>query len=161
MSVIEEEVSSTLMAAISASTMTTWNDVQEATTGNNDLQLLMEMIEEGFPKSATEMLHQSDNTFGPPMVLLHCHIPPPLRKACLTALQAALHGTSAMIARAEQSIFWPGITAAINQTRDSCSHSMRMSPSQAKLPPTRPVLSPLSRGSTFVRTTLVTLVTDT
>ena len=68
-------------------------------------------------------------------------IPPSLRNACLTALHAAHQGTSAMTARAEAAIFWPGITADIHQTRSSCSTCNRMAPSQAALPPTQPTPS--------------------
>lgn len=64
-----------------------------------------------------------------------------LRKACLTALHAAHQGTSAMTARAETSIFWPGITADIHQLRSSCTTCNRMAPSQAALPPTPPTPS--------------------
>ena len=68
-------------------------------------------------------------------------IPQPLRDACLLALHAAHQGTSAMIAKAEQSIFWPGITRCITDTRAQCRLCNQMAPSQAKLPPTPPVLS--------------------
>ena len=68
-------------------------------------------------------------------------IPQPLRDACLLALHAAHQGTSAMIAKAEQSIFWPGITRCITNTRAQCRLCNQMAPSQAKLPPTPPVLS--------------------
>ena len=40
-----------------------------------------------------------------------------------------------MIARAEFSIFWPGITADISSTRDNCYHCNRMALSQPNAPP--------------------------
>lgn len=148
---VEQEVTCTLIAAITASAITTWSAVQEATTEDPDLQQLMELIEDGFPRLAKHMpanihhYHQirqhlmiSDGVIAYKGRLV---IPPPLRKACLTALHAAHHGTSAMIAKAEQSIFWPGITKDIGTTRDSCGSCNRMSPSQAKLPPTEPILA--------------------
>ena len=45
-----------------------------------------------------------------------------------------------MTARAEASIFWPGITNDIQATRANCLHCNRMAPSQAALPPTPPTL---------------------
>ncbi len=68
-------------------------------------------------------------------------IPPSLRNACLTALHAAHQSTSAITARAEAAIFWPGITSDIHQTRSSCSTCYRMASSQAALPPTQPTPS--------------------
>ena len=67
-------------------------------------------------------------------------IPPSLQSSCLSALHAAHQGTSTMTAKAEASIFWPGITNNIQTTRVNCSHCNRMTPSQAALPPTPPVL---------------------
>ncbi len=46
-----------------------------------------------------------------------------------------------MLARAESSVFWPGITPAIHATRQHCSHCNRMAPSQPSAPPTPPVPS--------------------
>ena len=67
-------------------------------------------------------------------------IPPPLRPICLSALHAAHQGTSAIIAKAETSIFWPGITEDIRTTRANCLHCNRMALSQAALPPILPTL---------------------
>lgn len=124
---MDESINVTLISAITASALTTCTDVQESTTANPDLQLLMELIEEGFPKKAKDMpanLYQyhhirhhlmvSDGVVTYKGRLI---IPPPLRKACLTALHAAHHGTSAMVAKAEQSIFRPGITKEKSATQ--------------------------------------------
>ena len=46
-----------------------------------------------------------------------------------------------MLARAESSVFWPGITPAIHATRQNCSHCNRMAQSQPSAPPTPPVPS--------------------
>ena len=45
-----------------------------------------------------------------------------------------------MTAKAESSIFWPGITNDIQATRTNCQHCNRMAPSQAPLPPMPPIL---------------------
>ena len=45
-----------------------------------------------------------------------------------------------MTARAEASVFWPGITIAIINFRASCDHCNRMAPSQPNAPPTPSVL---------------------
>lgn len=41
-----------------------------------------------------------------------------------------------MTTRAESSVFWPGITPAIVQTRNRCNHCNRITPSQPHAPPT-------------------------
>ena len=68
-------------------------------------------------------------------------IPPKLRQEVLNSLHAAHQGVTAMQARAESSIFWPGITADILSMRSNCSHCNRMAPSQPSAPPT-PAISP-------------------
>ena len=45
-----------------------------------------------------------------------------------------------MQARADASVFWPGIAADISLHRESCTTCNTMSPSQASLPPTPPTL---------------------
>ena len=68
-------------------------------------------------------------------------IPTSLRVSCLTALHAAHHGPSSMIARAVSFIFWPGITNDIHATRAKCNCCNRMAPPQAAMPPTQTILS--------------------
>ena len=66
-------------------------------------------------------------------------IPPKLRKRALKTLHAAHQGVTKMSARAESSIFWPGITKDIRETRLGCSSCDRWAPSQQNLPPVEPV----------------------
>ena len=44
-----------------------------------------------------------------------------------------------MTARAESSVFWPGMSADISATRNNCEHCHRMAPSQPAAPPTPPI----------------------
>lgn len=46
-----------------------------------------------------------------------------------------------MTARAESSVFWPGITPAINDLRNKCNHCNRIAPSNPSAPPT-PLIEP-------------------
>lgn len=62
-------------------------------------------------------------------------IPPRLRPEVTKTLHAAHQGVQAMLSRAKSSVFWPGITAAINEVRANCGPCNRMAPSQANLPP--------------------------
>ena len=63
-------------------------------------------------------------------------IPPSLREECLIALHAAHGGCTSMLSRAECSIFWPGITPAIQRMRERCAPCNRTAPSQPSAPPT-------------------------
>ncbi len=69
-------------------------------------------------------------------------IPPSLRQDCIQALHAAHQGVSRMTARAETSIFWPGITNAIAHVRAQCDDCNRNAPSQPSAPPA-PRVEPL------------------
>jgi len=63
-------------------------------------------------------------------------IPPSLRDEVLAALHAAHQGVTSMTARAESSIFWPGIAPAIAALRAGCYRCNRMAPSNPSAPPT-------------------------
>ena len=112
--------------------------------------LLLSTIENGIPEQKHHMpptikeYHQyRKNLYSVDGVIIYKDrivIPPSLRPSCLASLHAAHQGTSAMISRAETSIFWPGITNDIQITRANCTQCNRMAPSQAALPPTPPIL---------------------
>ena len=67
-------------------------------------------------------------------------VPQSLRTRVLEALHSAHQGTSSMIARAESSVFWPGITSDIKRIRASCQQCNRNAPSQPDAPPTPPTI---------------------
>ncbi len=81
-------------------------------------------------------------------------IPASLRGDCLQYLHSAHQGTTMMQSKANAFVFWPGIAADIANHRASCN---TMSPSQASMPPTPPVLP--SRA--FARTIFITRATLT
>ena len=54
-------------------------------------------------------------------------------------LHSAHQGVTSMTARAETTVFWPGITSTIMSTRKNCNHCNRMAPSQPSVPPYPPV----------------------
>ena len=67
-------------------------------------------------------------------------IPLSLHQDIRSTFHSAHQGTTSMRARAESSIFWPGITSTINATRANCEHCNRMAPSQPSAPPTPTIL---------------------
>merc|ERR1739842_48000 len=67
-------------------------------------------------------------------------VPLSLRTNVLSTLHSAHQGTSTMTARAESSVFWPGITKDIQNIRDRCNQCHRNAPSNPSAPPTPPKL---------------------
>ena len=124
----------------------TWDRVREATSSDGDMCTLEEMATDGIPDSKSEMpetirdFHQYREyitaTDGVVLYKDRVVIPPSLRSEVLSALHAAHQGVSMMTARAESSVFWPGMSADISATRRNCEHCHRMAPSQPGAPPT-------------------------
>ena len=108
------------------------------------MHLLTELIEDGIPKTRSEMplsirqfhqyRHELSTTDGIAIYKDRIIIPPALRHAVLAALHAAHQGVSMMTARVETSIFWPGITEDIANVRNACEHCHHMAPVPASLP---------------------------
>ena len=67
-------------------------------------------------------------------------IPQGLRKDVLVVLHSAHQGVTGMNLRAEQSVYWPGITKDITAVRDQCFTCHKNATSQANLPPVDPVI---------------------
>ena len=144
-----------------------WNRVRLETSSDNDLHMLTEIIESGFPTSQHDLpkpiqeyfpFRRDLTTFdGVVLYKNRVVVPPSLRNDVLLALHAAHQGVSAMTSRAESSIFWPGITASILRMRETCNHCNRNAPSNPSAPPT-----PLKRPEyPFQQITSVTKVVIT
>ena len=128
----------------------TWDRVRIATASDSNMNSLREAIECGMPDFRHELpapireYHQyKDELHTIDGVILYkgrIVVPPSLRDEVLSALHAAHQGVSSMISRAEVSVFWPGITSAIQQ-RVTCNQCNRMAPSQPSAPP-MPLISP-------------------
>ena len=128
-----------------------WDEVRLATTSDHEMQQLVNVIDGGWqsekmklPPSLQVYHHIRDHLTTIDGVVLYKDrivIPKSLRPSILLALHAAHQGTTSMTARAEASIFWPGITNDIVSTRNNCEDCDRMAPSQPNPPPT-PLLYP-------------------
>lgn len=127
----------------------TWDRVREETTSDPNLFELLETIEDGMPDS--KMLlpptlreyfpfrEQLSTTDGVVMYRDRVVVPPSLRDEVLSALHAAHQGVTSMTARANMSVFWPGISIHIARMRERCEDCNRMAPSHPSAPPTTPV----------------------
>lgn len=147
---MENQLHESLTCALHSTHIVDSEQVQIATSSDENM-LLLSTIEDGFPEFKHQLpptireYHQfRKHLYSSDGVIIYKDrivIPPSLRLTCLSALQAAHQGTSAMTAKTEASIFWPGITNDIQATRAGCSHCNRMVPSQAALPPAPSTLS--------------------
>lgn len=143
----DSQTTDSICGALLSTGITSWSAVQQAMQHDHDLLLLIDTIQSGFP-TLQETPAEIRGYHSIQSHLMVCDgvatykgrtiIPTCLRKACLSALHAAHQGTAAMIARADISIYWPGITRDIADTRASCAQCHTMAPSQASLPPVTP-----------------------
>ena len=145
---LDSQLASSATSALQTMAVT-WDRVRLATTGDQDMATLLHIIESGFPQFRHELpaalreYHQfRDHLYTVDGVILYKHrivIPPSLRQHILTVLHSAHQGVTSMTARAESTVFWPGITPAITSLRANCGHCNRMAPSQPSAPPYPPV----------------------
>ena len=128
----------------------TWDDVRLATTSDQLMSHLLEVIEDGFPESRNNLqpelkqyyqFKEGLSTFDG-VVLYHDRVvvPPSLRSKVLAGLHSAHQSVSQMCSRAESSVFWPGMNPAITELRAQCVACNRIAPSQPNAPPTPPIL---------------------
>ena len=68
-------------------------------------------------------------------------VPEMFRKEVIEGLHAAHQGAGGMVARARDTLFWPGIYTDLEAVRARCGECNVKQPSQAALPP-RPLASP-------------------
>ena len=140
----------TKLATLDSLRAVTWDRVREATASDEAAHTLTRLIEDGFPPSRDKIpadlrayYQLRDDLSASDGVALYKDrviIPPSLRQEVLAALHSAHQGVSMMTARAEASVFWPGITADIHTVRNNCEHCHRMAPSQPSAPPVPPIM---------------------
>ncbi|CAE1174081.1 unnamed protein product [Acanthosepion pharaonis] len=129
---IEEYVIAAATTSLNALNLksVTWDRVSTATASDEDMLVLTELIESGMPEFRHEMPNSIREYFqfrddlstidGLIVYKDRIVIAPSLRDEVLCALHSAHQGVTSMIARAESSVFWAGITPAIAALRASC-----------------------------------------
>jgi hypothetical protein len=145
---MEEAIMLAAASSLQSFQSVTWNSVREATTSDPIMQILLTTIEQGFPYHKHELPQQIQDywqfrdslsaTDGVVTFKDRIVIPPSLRPDILEALHSAHQGVTAMSARADISVFWPGITKQISLLRARCNDCNIMAPSQPRAPPTPP-----------------------
>ena len=126
------------------SDIVTIDDINREAQIDNNYKALIKTIAEGFPNSrqktepflreyweVRDRLFVIDNA-----VYMDKRIVVPLkfRKYILETLYSAHQGVNGMKNRAHQSVYWPGISTAIVNTRKNCNHCNSVAPSQPDEP---------------------------
>ena len=147
---MEESIIASMRNTLNNTKAVTWNCVKIATIKDTMLQQLKSYILTSFPTSINELptelqpywQYRNELSVVDEVILVGSRvlIPTPLRSDVCKVLHSAHQGTTAMCARAKSAVFWPGITASINRTREQCSTCWRIAPSQPHLPPVDPVV---------------------
>lgn len=118
--------------------------VRAAGRGDDAYALLAKYIEEGFPSSRSqvdpsirgfwEIRNRLSANRGLVMLDRRIVIPSSLRKRVLRCLHSAHQGVVGMKARANETIYWPGLDADIRNFRANCSTCNSIAPSQPREP---------------------------
>ena len=122
-----------------------WQEVREAVACDKVMTMLADQISDGFPPDKKllrlelreyyqhrEDLTQVDRV---PLYKGRVIVPVSLRSAVLETLHSAHQGVTGMTLRAQGSVWWPGITPQIKETRDKCKNCIEHAPSQPSAPP--------------------------
>ena len=137
--VTEHLIAAAIKKEVHSITAVSWDTIAMETQRDPELSELFKAINEDFRGSynLSQYLRYKDSLFINNGVILYKDrvvIPTTLRQTIINNLHAAHQGISAMQARAQQIVFWPGITNAIMEKRNHCADCNRNAPSQAVLP---------------------------
>ena len=123
----------------------TWQQIREEVARDKTMTMLAEQITEGFPPDKKllrlelrEYFQHRDHLSqvdGVPLFKDRVVVPSSLRPAVLETLHSAHQGVTGMTLRAQSSVWWPGITPQIKETRDKCRICHENAPSQPSAPP--------------------------
>ena len=138
------------VAALTAQ-LVTWEQVQERSREDGQLQELLSLLQQGAPEDR-EQWPPRLRSFYPvrahlstqaPVILYkeRVVVPLSLRPDVLEVLHSGNGGVTSMTSRAGVSVWWPGITSDIERVRQNCRSCDRVAPSQPAAPPT-PLPSP-------------------
>ena len=112
--------------------------------GDAAYSMLSKQITNGFPhhrhlmdpliREFWEVRHRLSTDNGLIMLDRRIVIPVSYRKRVLRCLHSAHQGVAGMKARANETVYWPGMDSCIRNHRESCSTCIRIAPSQPREP---------------------------
>lgn len=150
-----EEITMAGKAAVCAAnvnefpTVLTWEKLKASSAEDPAIVKLVEQVQRGFPDTQAAVhpeireFHQFRHGLtvvdGVVSYKTRLVIPSKLRGEVLSAIHAAHQGVSGMTSRADQSVFWPGLSSDLLNTRHTCMGCNRIAPSNpAGVPVTPP-----------------------
>ena len=123
----------------------TWQQIRDEVSRDKIMTMLADQITEGFPPDKRllrlelrEYFQHRDHLTqvdGVPLYKNRVVIPSALRPLVLETLHSAHQGVTGMTLRAQASVWWPGVTPQIRETRDKCRVCNECAPSQPSAPP--------------------------
>ena len=138
-----------IVAAQTPIRVLTWERLQEAASSSPIYQHLMKLIVSGLPEDIAEwpdtlrLYHPyRANLLVTDNVILYGDrplIPLSLRDEVLDHLHGSHSGSTTMLSRAAQSVFWPSMTQEVTATRAHCTPCTKAAPSNPSMPPSPPV----------------------
>ena len=117
----------------------TWDDVVEAASKDDEYKRLVRAVRSSFPpwsrtdEATTQYFGCRNSLYNKDGVILsndRIVMPRALRKQVLDLRHAGHAGVTSMQARAKGVVFWPGISADIETTRQLCGMCNNTAPSQ-------------------------------
>ena len=140
---LESAIMASIQRTFSVDAAISWDRLAQVTLEDQNMQLLLQCIQNGFPN---DLRHPSIEPYwkykhglyelnGVVLYDDRAVIPLSLRPQVISTLHAAHQGVSTMEARAQQTVFWPGMTADIADARATCKDCIANAPSQPRLPP--------------------------
>ena len=140
-----------LLASVGHNTSTnTWDIVNRFTKDNETSHSLTKWIMAGCP-GPVSALPEKVKLFwrvrdqlrvhdGVPMMSERIIVPEKLRPRVLETLHSAHQGVYTMMIRAQDTVYWPGLSRDIDRVRAHCLTCQSIAPSQSNLPPVDPVV---------------------
>ena len=145
---IEETIVASIGGEMNMFFAVTWNIVQSESRKDRSISTLVDLICHGFPAAKKDMpseiacywefRNDLSTMDGVAIYKDRIVIPLSLRQKILENLHSAHQGISSMSLRAQATVFWPGITADIENARNDCRTCHRNAPSQPNMPPLAP-----------------------
>ena len=132
------------IASIDNGVVITIQELRDASSKDTEYLSLLQATEHGFPTSRGgtpvtlrdywNVRHRLSSSDGIVMMDGRIVIPTAYRAKVLRSLHSAHQGVTSMIARAQHTVYWPGMTLAIRNTRYKCQRCNETAPSQAREP---------------------------
>ena len=140
----EHQVRSMSISTLGGIPDKTIQEIVEATKKDDGMQILLEVIRNGWPDRREDVPHQATPYFDLRDTLSHedgvilkgerVVIPVSLRPEMKRRLHAAHMGYDSMMVRARETIFWPRMSSEVKQMADGCEACQQMKPKQRNEP---------------------------